>query len=245
MEIESINSQQLINPLHMEFTIDRERLFEKYNPDMLKVRPQYDVFHLWAGREDVSYKWVIRNIDTELKAEADHARDHALSGLAQGVSFLEHSLDPEVVDAAKRVKILLDTYNQPTPVTKLPYDAETAAITNLLQELNGNVYAAYILRLGLGSWVTELQTRNQAFAALAEDYHDAQVQRPEFTLKEARQGVDHAYVDLTKQINAWIRVEGETNWAGFVHELNTMIRHYKDVVAQHLGRVHSKKNKAE
>lgn len=245
MEIESIYSSQLINPLHMEFTIDRIRLFEKYNPDILKVRPQYNVFHLWADREDTSYKWVIKSMDTQLKAEADHARDNALSGLAQGVSFMEHSLDPAVVNAAKRVKILLDTYNKPTPVSKLPYDAETAAIINLLQELNNNIYAPYILLMGLGNWVTALETRNQAFAQLAVDYHDEQALRPEFTLKEARKGVDHAYLDLTKQINAWIRIEGEATWAGFVNELNTMIRHYKDIVAQHLGRIHSKKDKAE
>ena len=71
----------------MEFTIDRLNLFRKYNPDTLKIRPQFDVFLLWTGREEASYKWVIKSYETELKAEADYTRDRTLTGFSEGVTF--------------------------------------------------------------------------------------------------------------------------------------------------------------
>jgi hypothetical protein len=243
LEIRGIESGRMINALHMEFTVDRLNLFERFGPDTLKIRPQFDVFKLWAGHEDTSYRWVIKSFETEQKAGADHTRDSTLTGIGEGVVFSLRSSNAAVVEAARRVKILLDTYNKPVPIKNLPYDAETAAITNLLQELKGP-YAGYVQQLGLTTWVTDLEAQNLAFAQLADVYHEEQTLRPEYTLKEARRGVDHAYAAIVKRLSAWIELEGET-WRPFVNDLNVLITHYHDILAQHLGRVHSKKQKAE
>ncbi|MDR1676275.1 MAG: DUF6261 family protein [Tannerella sp.] len=241
MEIEIINSRRLTNALHMEFTSDRLGLFNKYGPDALKIRPQYDNFLLWANHEDACYKFVTKSILSEQKESADHARDTTLTGLLQGVNFMLLHFDPSFVEAAKRLKILLDTYNRPVAVRNLSYDAETAAITNLLQELNGK-YDADVQLVGLNAWVTKLQEQNEAFRQLAAVYNEEQADRPELSLKDARTGVDTAYGDIVKRINASILIEGEQAYAPFVRELNALIKHYHDVLAQHQGRLKKEKN---
>ena len=68
-----------------------------------------------------------------------------------------------------------------------------------------------------------------------------QANRPAYNHKESRKGVDLAYKDIVKRITAWIEIESETDWRPFVNELNALITHYHDILAQHLGRVHGKK----
>jgi hypothetical protein len=99
--------------------------------------------------------------------------------------------------------------------------------------------------MGLENWVTELDTQNQAFAQLAAQYNVEQASRPAYNHKESRKGVDLAYIDIVKRITAWVEIEGEAAWRPFVNELNALITHYHDILAQHLGRVHSKKQKTE
>ena len=240
LAIRGIRSSHLINPLHMEFTTDRVNLFQKYGPDVLKIRPQFDDFQRWAGREDISYKWLTKSFSTEQKMTADGARIETLIGFRKGVEFSLRSFDTAVVDAAKRVKILFNTYNKPVPMRRMSYDAKTAAITNLLQELNG-AYAPYITLMGLGNWLTKLEEQNQAFSELTVQYNVEQANRPAYNHKESRKGVDLAYKDIVKRITAWIEIESETDWRPFVNELNALITHYHDILAQHLGRVHGKK----
>jgi hypothetical protein len=236
MEIENIISARMTNAIHMEFTADRLGLINKYNPETLKIIPQFDSFRLWAEREDGSYKIIVKNVLAERKADADQARDTTLSGLSLGVNFMLHHFDPTLAEAAKRVKILLDSYNKPTAVRLLHYDAETAAIANLLQELDGK-YVADVQLLGLTDWVKRLHEQNEAFRRLAVEYNEEQSERPEFTLKESREGVDLAYQDIVKRINAGILFEGETAYAPFVRELNALVKHYNDILAQHRGRL--------
>jgi hypothetical protein len=241
MKIEKIYSARLTQALHLQFAGGATGLVEKHNPETLKIVPQYKVLRASVEKEDLCYKIVRKSDLSEAKEDADQKRDALIIGLNDGVRTTLRHFDPAVSEAAKRLKIVLDTYNAPRPLQDLPYDAETAAVANLLQELEGK-YSVDVQTTGLAAWVTELHRRNDAFDRLAKAYNEQQAEKPSFRLKDVRRETDDAYKKVVLVINALIVMEGDTVYAPFVTELNTLIKHYNDLLAQHLGRIKSKEN---
>jgi chemotaxis response regulator CheB len=177
-----------------------------------------------------------------MKEDGDHERDTILIGIKDSVKAASRHFDANVQQAARRLKIVLDTYDSPQPLITLPYDAETAAVNNLLQEFEGK-YAADVQTAGLTAWVEELRNRNRAFEMLAAAYTEQQAEKPPFNPKEVRRETDRAYRDIVTVISAWMLTDGDAAYAPFVAELNATVKHYNDLIAQHLGRLDAKKEK--
>ena len=92
---------------------------------------------------------------------------------------------------------------------------------------------------GLTVWVAELRARNDEFDRLAKAYNEQQAAKPPFKIVDVRRETDEAYRNIVLVINALIVMDGETEYAPFVTELNELIKHYSDLTAQHRGRVKS------
>jgi alpha-beta hydrolase superfamily lysophospholipase len=219
----------------LQYASETRGLIEKFNPAALKIVPQYDDFCVKVDREDLCFKVIRKSNLSEAKENADQLRDAVIVGIGEAVRTAVRHFDPAVSEAAKRLKIVLDAYNTPKPLTQLPYDAETVSVANLLQEFDGK-YAADVQTTGLTPWVTELRARNDEFDRLAKAYHEQQAEKPPFKMKDVRDETDDAYRKITLVINALIVMEGETEYAPFVTELNELIKHYSDLIAQHRGR---------
>ena len=238
MKIRSINIRHLSQALHLQFASGVRSLIEKFFHLATKFTPQYAAFCASVDKEDLCYK-VIRKSDlSESKEKADAARDAVILGVNEAVRTALRHFDPAVNEAAKRLKIVLDAYNTPKPLTDLPYDAETISIVNLLQEFDGK-YAADVQAAGLTVWVAELRARNDEFDRLAKAYNEQQAAKPPFKIVDVRRETDEAYRNIVLVINALIVMDGETEYAPFVTELNELIKHYSDLTAQHRGRVKS------
>ncbi|MDR2026128.1 MAG: DUF6261 family protein [Prevotellaceae bacterium] len=241
MEIKSISTRLLNLALHLQFVNDTKSLITKFPFLSSKIAPQYAAFCASIEKEDLCYK-VIRKSDlSESKESADHARDAVITGLNEAVRTAIRHFDPAVSEAAKRLKIVLDTYNTPKSIALLSYDAETVAVANLLQEFEGK-YAADVQTAGLTAWVTELHGRNDAFDRLTKAYNEQQAAKPPFKMKDVRNETDKAYRNIVFVINALIVMEGETEYTPFVTELNELIKHYAGLIAQHAGRNKAKKS---
>jgi hypothetical protein len=102
-------------------------------------------------------------------------------------------------------------------------------------------YSADVQASGLTTWVAELHQRNDKFDRLARAYNEQQAEESLFQFKDIRSETDEAYKKVTLVINALIIMKGETAYAPFVTELNTLIKHYNDLLAQHLRRNSAKK----
>jgi hypothetical protein len=235
MKIRIINIRHLSQALHLQFAGEVRSLIEKFFHLVSKFAPQYAAFIASVEKEDLSYKIIRKSDLSETKEKADQARDAVIKGINEAVRTALRHFDPAVNEAAKRLKIVLDAYNTPKALTDLPYDAETASVINLLQEFDGK-YAADVQATGLTGWVTELHARNDAFDRLAKAYNEQQAAKPPFRMKDARNETDEAYRNIVLVINALIVMEGETEYAPFVTELNELIKHYSDLIAQHRGR---------
>jgi hypothetical protein len=127
---------------------------------------------------------------------------------------------------------VLDNFNR-TPLVKLSYDAETAAINALLLELGK--YEADIVTVGVQNWVDGLRRKNSEFDALAKQYHDEVTEKPEYNMQNARIGIEPVLRTMFGFIEGLDVMEGEGTYAQAVQSLNTIIKHYNDVYAQHKG----------
>jgi hypothetical protein len=80
--------------------------------------------------------------------------------------------------------------------------------------------------VGLGGWISELETRNNAFGELVKSRFDETAARTDIVLKEARAELDAAYFAIRERLNALIVVEGEAAYENFARTLNAVIAKY-------------------
>jgi hypothetical protein len=231
----------LSNALHLQFIIAVLDLIRKFGHVFAKITAQTEALQVCADKEDRCYKIVRKSDISAAKRKSDEARDTVILGLKDAIKSLLRHFDISIQEAAQRIKILIDAYDNPKPLVSLSYDAETAAVNNLLQELDGK-YAADVQTTALSAWVEELRARNNDFDALTKAYNEQQAEKPAFRSVDVRKDSDKVYLNIVAVINAMIILEGEANYESFIAELNTLIKHYNDLVARHRGRRQTDKN---
>jgi hypothetical protein len=244
MNIENIHSKGLSNALHYQCNTELSDLIAKFNPGALNVGPQYENFLTALAKEGQCYKIVRKSDLSEEKEDADHARDVILTGIGESLKASLRHFNPQVREAAKRLKIVFDEYNRPKNMIYQPYDAETASVNSLLKDWNGK-YANDLITAELTGWTTELARRNAEFAQLAKNYNEQQAEKPDFRMIDARKETDEAYKKIIAVVKADIIRYGEQNYKTFVAELNELIKHYSDILAKSEGRKNAKKKDNE
>ncbi|OJU55022.1 MAG: hypothetical protein BGN96_12650 [Bacteroidales bacterium 45-6] len=231
MSITRIKLSQLRNNEHFQFHTEVKGLITDTNPVAIKLENQFPAYVALYQDEDTALKRIAKNSFSDLRADADLARDRTFSGLAAASSAALNHFDPMVTEAARHLKIVFDTYGN---VARLPLNEETAAITNLLQELKGK-YAPEIQTVGLGGWVNQLEADNTAYSDLVKSGRDEDAERTEIVVKEARNAIDKTYRQLVERVEALIVVEGEAAFAEFVRKLNLIVDKYSLTLAQRKG----------
>jgi hypothetical protein len=244
MKILKIKNYLLSNAMHLQFILAVLNLIGKFVQNLSKITAQTGALKSCADEEDRAFKIIRKSDLSSRKEESDQGRDAIFIGIKDVIKSLRHHFDANVRAAALRIQIVIDTYDNPKSLTDLPYDAETAAINNFLQELDNN-YAADVLLTGLSSWIEELRVRNAAFEELTREYNEQQTGKSSAGLKKTRADADKAYKDVIAALNGLLVIEGEANYAPFVAELNTLIKHYNDLIAQHQGRLEASRVKDE
>jgi hypothetical protein len=232
MEIENIKLLSLRNEEHYQFHTEFSSLVEEFQPAHLGVEaifPEYGTKLLLIGQV---LSIIHASHHTRKLAESDEIRDNTYQGFKDSVkSFFNHFL-LEKREAASRLFLVIENFGNPT---LLPYEQETATLTALLSELNGNS-AADVQLLGLGDWVTELAANNAGFNQLMQTRVVDNADKPNVNLKETRRAVDELYQNMVKRINALIVVNGEASYAVFVNRLNELIEQYEQLLAIRKGR---------
>jgi hypothetical protein len=161
--------------------------------------------------------------------EADKARDNVWKGLVEtNTTALKH-FSEEVQAAAKRLKIVFDTYGN---ISKKSLNEQTSATYNILQDLESSKYASDLAKVGLVQWVAELKVRNNAFAELVRDRVDEGSVKVDIVLRKARTQLDEAYYSIVERVNALVIVEGGANYEAFVRKLNISVAKYNLLATQ-------------
>jgi hypothetical protein len=232
MKISKIHLNNLRNDAHFQFHTEFRDLVAKHGAEVLKVKPQFDAYLPLYDRVDEALKKIVKSALTAQIHEADKARDEIYTGMAETCAAALKHFNPQIREAAARLKILFDTYGN---VASKPLNEETSAIYNILQELQGK-YAEDVTAVGIAQWVAELKSRNATFEVLVKERFDETANRTDIVLKKARAELDEAYRVIVELIDALAIVEGEANYEPFARTLNAVIAKY--AVKHHHHRNH-------
>jgi hypothetical protein len=206
----------------------------------LRVEAILNTFNERYKEEDECYQLIPKSEYTAKKANADHQRDNLIIGMRNIVKKTAvYHFDANVMEAAKRLEILFERYKK---LETWSYDAETAGITNLLQELQGN-YSRDVSLLNIKEWVIQLEIENKAFEGLVKAALEEKSDKSLFRIKTIRKQIDSVCFSLIEHINALLIMEGEDAYIPFIQKFNTIASHYNTLVAQHKGRNAAKKGK--
>ncbi|MCY1723227.1 DUF6261 family protein [Prolixibacteraceae bacterium Z1-6] len=232
MEIKSLYLHALRNEEHFNYHTEVNELVLRFTVEALKIQKYYPAFEAALANESEALDVVRKSMFTGPIADADHVRDTTTLGMEDMVDAALRHFRPEVREAARRLKIVFDSFDG---LTTKPYDQQTAG-TDKLVELLETKHADDVALVGLAEWVTELKANNQAVKNLVgERYTDDSGKTP-VKMKTARKQLDTAYRDVTRLVDALIIVEGPEAYEAFVGELNERIDKYNTRLNQRDGR---------
>jgi hypothetical protein len=213
---------RLRNDAHFQFYTEFRNLVQKEEAVKQKIASQFEEWLPLYDKEDAALKKIQKSAITAQIQDADRARDEIYAGMVETSNAALKHFSEEVRSAAARLKIVFDTYGE---VVRKPLNEQTSAVYNILQELKGK-YAPDTALVGIASWVSELEARNNAFADLMRERFDETAARTDIVLKEARTEVDNAYFAMREKINALVIVEGVAVYENFIRTLNAVIAKY-------------------
>ncbi len=237
MMIKYIHGNSLRNDEHFQFHSEINDLISPADAEILNIKELFETYRSCYACEDESYKKIIKSALSKGLEAVDHRRDLIFGGMVRTNKAALNHFNPEIAAAARRLQVVFNTYGN---LSKKPFNEETSAIYNILQELNNN-YREDVLAVRLEGWVFQLSTENENFEKLVRARNNENAAKTQLTMKETRLDVDRAYASIVKRINALIVVEGEDKYAGFVNRINAFIDKYSQIVAQRQGRNAAKK----
>ncbi len=227
MEIQKFDSHRQRNAAHYQFQTDFNSTIIKYTPQALGIVDDYAAYTPLLEDEGVALVAITKSATTEEIDIADKNRDFTFRGLADKVTNSLNHFNPEVREAARRVKVIFDGYGNLAPK---PDDEESGFIKSLIADLRTKV-PAEIATLAIVDWIDEVERLNNVFVALEATRNLEEATRTELRMKQVRVQVDAAYKKIVKRINALIIVNGEAPYAEFVKELNARISRAQDSMA--------------
>lgn len=231
MEIQKFDLHSQRNAAHYQYQTDFNSLVIKYSPQALGVTEDYAAYQPLLQDEGVALVAITKSATTEELETADKNRDFTFRGTADKVTNSLNHFDPQVREAAKRVKVIFDTYGNLVPK---PDDEESGLISSLIEDLRTKV-PTEIATIQLIDWIGELERLNNAFIDLEATRNSEEAKKSELRMKKVRVVVDAAYNKIVKRINALIIVNGEAPYAEFVKELNVRIARAQESIALSKG----------
>jgi hypothetical protein len=222
--------EHLRNEAHVEYNETVDGLAIKYNPQ--GMQPQLNACKAALGTEIAALDVVRKSEYTGDISERDHARDGVFRGLADAVKSALNHFSADKRKAAEKISIVLENYGN---IAAKAFDQETAAVDDLLRELNDN-HAADVQLLALNDWTKQLDTENQTFKALMSERYAETARRPATRMRAARAETDRALRALLDMLEALVMVNGADAYLPFISELNAVSERYKKQLAQASGR---------
>ena len=242
MKIKKLHFNQLRNNEHFQCQTEFKALLEGHTPMLIRLMPFFTDNYIPAyNAEDEALIKIVKNTHSDKRGDADRGRDQTFRGSADTVLAGLNHFDPDVQEAARRLKIVFDQFGN---VAQLPLNEETSAIYNLVQEVTEK-HATDAAKLGLMPWMSKLNADNQAYEALVTSSSEEEALKTEIKAKEARAEVDFRVRQFIERVEALMVVEGEAGYVEFVRRLNLIFERYANTLAQRRGIAKAKREKEE
>jgi hypothetical protein len=233
--------KQFRNKTHFEFMSE---VYATLSPaDIALVKITEKIAHLaqLMAEEDIAVVQVRKYETTDDIALLDGDRDNIFRGTGNLLKSALRHFDPNVSEAAGRLKIIFDTYGN---ITRLTYDEETAAVDNLLQELDARPDEVGII--GIAAWVEELRRINGELHVLMTARYSEEAKRSHLQMRKVRAEVDTEYSEIIYLLEAAVALD-DTNpaYEALFAELNARVTRYANILAQEKGRRKKKNDNGE
>jgi hypothetical protein len=192
-------------------------------------------------KADEALEIIRKSSFTALIVEKDGLRDNAYRGLSETVYTATRHYDPIKREAAERLLTIFDHYGN---VADRPYNEETAAIINCVQDL-WEKYPNEIVTLELTGWINELERTNNDFEKTVLDRNNEYAGKDsELKMIDIRKKTDRAYLDIVERIEALSLINGDSDveTQNFASILNVNIERYINSIKRRTG---GSKNKPE
>jgi hypothetical protein len=171
----------------------------------LTIEDLFVLFILLYDKTDKVLELLNKSVYTQEMEDADNGRDHLFSGLYATVKAALNQPNALKHAAARRLNILLDHYKK--AILNGNYNAESAAIYNLLQDLRGE-YAADVNLLILTDWVEALAETEEQFLAIRDQRFDESAAKPKAELRQLRLQTEPVYQSILNVLDAKLLAAG-------------------------------------
>ncbi len=163
-------------------------------------------------------------------ARLDARRDYVFRSFIAQLKLYLTSYHAEQVKASETLLSLVDKYGKNIP--QMPYRQETAAISNLLQDLELESNAALVGLLFAEHWVEALRTANEEFEETMVSRSDAASGNELGVAKTARAAAQGAFEKLCAMINALSLIHGESGYKSIIDRINQLVSESRSAVAR-------------
>jgi hypothetical protein len=230
MKIITIRFSYLRNEAHYQFLLLVKKLFESYANVASLVAELLTQLHALITVEGKLVDAVRKSDYTKPLEEADHRLDRAVAGMTLAIESALHHPNPNFVEAAERLEILLEAFHN--RIEQKAYEEESGAVKVLIADLQG-AYAPQVSTLSLGVWVTEIYAAQNDFERIFLLRSAEYVARPKENLKEVRKEIEAVYRRIVEHINAYTVLEGTAVTGEFISKLNDEIAYFNEHNSHH------------
>ncbi|MDR1198578.1 MAG: DUF6261 family protein [Prevotellaceae bacterium] len=231
-EIIRVRFENLRNESHVEYNSTFRKLVAKYTPETLGIKALYDEYETLFADEESALDIVRKSELTVEIHEQDSIRDGIFRGMSDAVKSALNHFNAEKRAAARKIEVIFANYGN---IAVKTLDQETAAINDILRELRTPDNAPKVTLLGLGEWVSQLETENDRFDRLMLDRYYETAQRPALRMRDTRLKVDTCIRQIFDRIEALALVNGADAYEGFMRDMNAVSERYKNIMAQEKG----------
>jgi hypothetical protein len=205
MKIIRFDKHLLKNEEWFEFYTRYEEMIETYGDFAMGISELFELLVPILRQADKALQVLRKSYYTEPLAEADKKRGDVFRGFEGVVKSMTLLPDTSMKEMAKYLHNLIEGYRK--NILKGNYREESAAIYNLLQDLNGK-YEVEVDKLGLYQWVESLEDAEKEFKVINKKREDESRDKPKDDLIKYRRQADLFYTSIASVIDARLVAEG-------------------------------------
>lgn len=168
--------------------------------------------------------------------------DKLYRGLNNQVSVMETFYDPAIAEVARKARIILRKYGNPT---SLPFLEEAGVLHNLIQELedfdgssdsespdeiSGEITSKRLAAIHIDGWVERLKIEIARFLELFSERNTQNATVVTGATKAARLAADDAYRAAVKHLNALAEINGDADYIDVINAMNSLIERQQAII---------------
>ncbi|MDR3141719.1 MAG: DUF6261 family protein [Tannerellaceae bacterium] len=205
MKIIRIRLNGLRNEEWFEFSGKFCETVKHFGKETIGIKGLYDRFVPLYQKTDHLLVVLRRSVYTTEMETVDKKRDDLFRGHFSVVKGMRRQPLVSKRQAAERLYNLLEGHRE--TILYGSYEAKSAAIYNLLQDLKG-AYAADVTLLALTDWVTSIEETEGVFLSLSSERTQESIDKPKENLRQFRSQADVLYTAMANVLDAQLLADG-------------------------------------